>query len=319
MKLTIDEHHQHKDVYAHSLTVLQRRSTWRPAIPTRPAVGGAAARHRQAGHPAPRGRGGVSFHHHEVVGAKMVRKRLRALKYPKAMTEDIAQLCSCTCTSTATATANDRFGGAPLGDAGPLLDRLHKLVRADCTTQPAPGRAGCRRTTTTSSAGSPRSPPPKTCSACGPTWTATQSWSCSAPPPGPLVGRRGNTSGGPARSRSARPGRGRGRVAPVVGRAGRMAGPAESGSVVRHQGCARLRAGCRRSRAGGRRIPSTETSAGGSDATVTAARARCAPGDARRGCRGRPSAVRSSVMRPTLGAIVATVTSRSRRGCRRSG
>ena len=81
--------------------------------------------------------GGVSFHHHEVVGAKMVRKRLRALKYPKAMTEDIAQLVF----------LHLRFHGYGDGkwtdsavrryvaDAGPLLDRLHKLVRADCTTR----------------------------------------------------------------------------------------------------------------------------------------------------------------------------------------
>jgi poly(A) polymerase len=81
--------------------------------------------------------GGVSFHHHEVVGAKMARKRLRALKYSKHMVDDISQLVF----------LHLRFHGYGDGkwtdsavrryvtDAGPLLPRLHKLVRADCTTR----------------------------------------------------------------------------------------------------------------------------------------------------------------------------------------
>ena len=81
--------------------------------------------------------GGVSFHHHEVVGAKMTRKRMRALKYSKQMVDDVSQLVY----------LHLRFHGYGDGkwtdsavrryvtDAGPLLDRLHKLVRADCTTR----------------------------------------------------------------------------------------------------------------------------------------------------------------------------------------
>ncbi|WP_191892512.1 HDIG domain-containing metalloprotein, partial [Streptomyces griseoaurantiacus] len=81
--------------------------------------------------------GGVSFHHHEVVGAKMVRKRLRALRFSKEITEDVAKLVY----------LHLRFHGYGTGqwtdsavrryvtDAGPLLSRLHKLVRADCTTR----------------------------------------------------------------------------------------------------------------------------------------------------------------------------------------
>ncbi len=138
MKLTIDEHHQHKDVYAHSLTVLQQAIDLESGDPD-PVLRWAALLH-DIGKPATRRHedgGGVSFHHHEVVGAKMTRKRLRALKYPKAMTEDIAQLVF----------LHLRFHGYGDGkwtdsavrryvaDAGPLLDRLHKLVRADCTTR----------------------------------------------------------------------------------------------------------------------------------------------------------------------------------------
>ena len=84
MKLEIDEHHQHKDVYEHSLTVLdqaiaprRRPRTW--------CCGWAALLH-DIGKPATRRfepGGGVSFHHHEVVGAKLVRKRMRALKIPR--------------------------------------------------------------------------------------------------------------------------------------------------------------------------------------------------------------------------------------------
>ncbi|MCF8589055.1 CCA tRNA nucleotidyltransferase [Gordonia sp. HY366] len=138
MKLTIDEHHQHKDVYQHSLTVLRQAvdlETGDPDLVLRWAallhdIGKPATRRHEDG-------GGVSFHHHEVVGAKMVRKRMRALKYPKAVVEDVAQLVF----------LHLRFHGYGEGrwtdsavrryvtDAGPLLDRLHKLVRADCTTR----------------------------------------------------------------------------------------------------------------------------------------------------------------------------------------
>lgn len=138
MKLTIDEHHQHKDVYQHSLTVLQQAIDLEVGDPD--VVLRWAALLHDIGKPATRRHepnGGVSFHHHEVVGAKMVRKRLRELKYPKAMIADVGQLVF----------LHLRFHGYGEGkwtdsavrryvtDAGDLLDRLHKLVRADCTTR----------------------------------------------------------------------------------------------------------------------------------------------------------------------------------------
>jgi poly(A) polymerase len=151
MQMAIDEHHQHKDVYQHSLTVLaqaidleeprgQERSdsgeeTGGPDLVLRWAallhdIGKPGTRRHEAD-------GGVSFHHHEVVGAKMTRKRMRALKYSKQMVDDVSQLVY----------LHLRFHGYGDGkwtdsavrryvtDAGPLLDRLHKLVRADCTTR----------------------------------------------------------------------------------------------------------------------------------------------------------------------------------------
>ncbi len=137
MRMAIDEHHQHKDVYQHSLTVLQQAIAMEdgPDLVLR-----WAALLHDIGKPETRRHepdGGVSFHHHEVVGAKMTRKRMRALKYSKQMVDDVSQLVY----------LHLRFHGYGNGqwtdsavrryvtDAGPLLPRLHKLVRADCTTR----------------------------------------------------------------------------------------------------------------------------------------------------------------------------------------
>ena len=151
MQMAIDEHHQHKDVYQHSLKVLrqaialegsggQERSDSGEASGGQDLVLRWAALLHDIGKPATRRHesdGGVSFHHHEVVGAKMVRKRMRALKYSKQMVDDVSQLVF----------LHLRFHGYGDGkwtdsavrryvaDAGPLLPRLHKLVRADCTTR----------------------------------------------------------------------------------------------------------------------------------------------------------------------------------------
>ncbi|HWR49286.1 MAG TPA: CCA tRNA nucleotidyltransferase [Pseudonocardiaceae bacterium] len=138
MRLEIDEHHQHKDVYTHSLTVLEQAIVLEDGAPD--LVLRLAALLHDIGKPATRRHepgGRVSFHHHEVVGAKMVRKRLRALRYPTRVVEDVAALVF----------LHLRFHGYGGGewtdsavrryvtDAGDLLPRLHKLVRADCTTR----------------------------------------------------------------------------------------------------------------------------------------------------------------------------------------
>ncbi len=138
MRMAIDEHHQHKDVYQHSLTVLRQAIGLEDEGPD--LVLRWAALLHDIGKPATRRHepdGGVSFHHHEVVGAKMVRRRMRALKYSKQMVDDVSQLVY----------LHLRFHGYGDGkwtdsavrryvtDAGPLLSRLHKLVRADCTTR----------------------------------------------------------------------------------------------------------------------------------------------------------------------------------------
>ncbi|MFC4693900.1 CCA tRNA nucleotidyltransferase [Geodermatophilus arenarius] len=143
LRMEIDEHHQHKDVYSHSLTVLDRAIALEKADPDAGSpdlVLRLAALLHDVGKPATRRhepRGRVSFHHHEVVGAKLVRKRLTALRYPKDVVEAVARLTF----------LHLRFHGYGRGewtdsavrryvtDAGDLLSRLHKLVRSDCTTR----------------------------------------------------------------------------------------------------------------------------------------------------------------------------------------
>jgi poly(A) polymerase len=143
LRMEIDEHHQHKDVYTHSLTVLDQTIALEKADPEAESpdlVLRLAALLHDIGKPATRRhepRGRVSFHHHEVVGAKLVRKRLTALRYSKEIVEAVSRLTF----------LHLRFHGYGSGewtdsavrryvtDAGDLLPRLHKLVRSDSTTR----------------------------------------------------------------------------------------------------------------------------------------------------------------------------------------
>ena len=141
--MEIDEHHRHKDVYEHSLTVMSQaidlESTHEPTSGPDLVLRLAALLHDIG---TPRTRrftpdGGVSFHHHEVVGAKMTRKRMQALRFPNDTIDDVSKLVE----------LHLRFHGYSGGewtdsavrryvrDAGDLLPRLHKLTRADSTTR----------------------------------------------------------------------------------------------------------------------------------------------------------------------------------------
>ncbi|MCX5247394.1 CCA tRNA nucleotidyltransferase [Streptomyces sp. NBC_00201] len=138
LRLERDEHHRHKDVYEHSLIVLEQ------AIELEKDGADLTLRLAALLHDIgkPRTRrfeqdGRVSFHHHEVVGAKMTKKRMTALKYSNELVKDVSRLVE----------LHLRFHGYGTGewtdsavrryvrDAGPLLDRLHKLTRSDCTTR----------------------------------------------------------------------------------------------------------------------------------------------------------------------------------------
>jgi poly(A) polymerase len=139
LKLEIDEHAQHKDVYEHTLIVVA--NAVRLEGPEGPDfVLRMAALMHDVGKPAtkavsPDGR--VSFHHHEVVGARMTKQRMKAMRYPKDVIADVVELVA----------LHLRFYGYGRGewtdsavrryvtDAGPLLSRLHKLTRSDVTTR----------------------------------------------------------------------------------------------------------------------------------------------------------------------------------------
>ncbi len=141
LRMEADEHHRHKDVYQHSLTVL------RQAIALEPRYGleddltvRLAALLHDVGKPRTRSLlpdGRVAFHMHDVIGAKMTSRRLAALRFPNEVVRDVSRLVE----------LHLRFHGYGEGewtdaavrryvrDAGPLLSRLHVLTRADCTTR----------------------------------------------------------------------------------------------------------------------------------------------------------------------------------------
>jgi len=146
LKLERDEHHRHKDVYEHTLTVVEQaidlepRLTERAGIPAPDFVARFAALMHDVGKPKTRrfqDDGSVTFHHHDVVGAKLTRKRMRALKFSNDQIEAVSALVE----------LHLRFHGYGSGewtdsavrryvrDAGDQLERLHVLTRADCTTR----------------------------------------------------------------------------------------------------------------------------------------------------------------------------------------
>jgi poly(A) polymerase len=138
LRLEQDPVHHHKDVYLHTLAVVDKLIASDPD-PAHPDVDlRLAGLLHDIGKPATRrfDAGKVSFHHHEVVGARMAERRLRELRFPSEAVENVSQLVE----------MHLRFHTFRMGwsdsavrryvrDAGPHLDRLNRLVRADCTTR----------------------------------------------------------------------------------------------------------------------------------------------------------------------------------------
>lgn len=143
LKLQIDEHFHHKDVYEHSLTVLDQaidlEQSRHPGEEPDLILRLAALLH-DIGKPATKrteGDGVVTFHHHDIVGAKFAKRRLKELRYDNETVTAVSRLIE----------LHLRFFGYTEGawsdsavrryvrDAGPLLERLHILTRADVTTR----------------------------------------------------------------------------------------------------------------------------------------------------------------------------------------
>jgi poly(A) polymerase len=142
LRLELDEHHRHKDVYEHSLTVLEQAIDLEPRLGVEQPdfITRFAALIHDIGKPKTRkfeGAGKVTFHHHDVVGAKLAKKRMKALRFSNEQIDQVGKLVE----------LHLRFHGYGTGewtdsavrryvrDAGDLLSRLHVLTRADCTTR----------------------------------------------------------------------------------------------------------------------------------------------------------------------------------------
>ncbi|TDE99152.1 CCA tRNA nucleotidyltransferase [Occultella glacieicola] len=144
MQLTIDEHHRHKDVYEHTLTVLDQAIDLETGtdgpVPGPDLILRLAALLHDVGKPATRRLepgGGVSFHHHEIVGAKMATRRLRELRFDKATIKAVSHLVALHLRfhGYGEAAWTDSAVRRYVTDAGDQLERLHRLTRADCTTR----------------------------------------------------------------------------------------------------------------------------------------------------------------------------------------
>jgi poly(A) polymerase len=142
LRLEIDEHHHHKDVYEHSITVLEQAISHEDRLGGPNLIIRLAALLHDIGKPKTRNLipgGGVSFHHHEIVGARLTKSRLKALRFDGDTIEKVETLVA----------LHLRFHGYGDGewtdsavrryvrDAGDLLVHLHVLTRADCTTRNA--------------------------------------------------------------------------------------------------------------------------------------------------------------------------------------
>lgn len=130
LRLEQDPIHRHKDVLAHSIAVTQKVS---PKLRLR-----LAALFHDVGKPATRAyeNGKVTFHHHEIVGARMTERRLRELRYPSSLIEDVRQLVFLHLRFHTYAMGwTDRAVRRYVRDAGDLLEDLNELVRCDCTTR----------------------------------------------------------------------------------------------------------------------------------------------------------------------------------------
>lgn len=144
LRLEVDEHHRHKDVYEHSLTVLEQAAALETGpdgpVPAPDFVLRFAALMHDVGKPATRRfepSGAVSFRHHEVVGAKLTAKRMRALRFDNDTVKQVSRLVELHMRFYGYGEAGwtDSAVRRYVRDAGDGLERLHRLTRADVTSR----------------------------------------------------------------------------------------------------------------------------------------------------------------------------------------
>jgi poly(A) polymerase len=130
LRLEQDPVHKHKDVLHHTMAVIEKCDPHDLTLRL-------AAMLHDVGKPRTREitPEGVTFHHHEVVGARMARARLQALRFPSSVVEDVERLVELHLRFHGYTEWSDSAVRRYVRDAGPLLDRLNQLTRADCTTQ----------------------------------------------------------------------------------------------------------------------------------------------------------------------------------------
>ncbi|MFN8196570.1 MAG: CCA tRNA nucleotidyltransferase [Nocardioidaceae bacterium] len=196
LALERDEHHRHKDVYEHTLTVLEQTIALEPRLPGGgpDLVARLAALLHDIGKPRTRrfvGDGTVTFHHHDVVGAKLTRKRLKALRFSNDDVDAVSRLVE----------LHLRFHGYGTGewtdsavrryvrDAGDELERLHVLTRADCTTRNKRKADRLRRTYDHLEERIARLSEEEELAAIRPDLDGAQIMTILGIPPGPRVGR----------------------------------------------------------------------------------------------------------------------------------
>jgi poly(A) polymerase len=193
LALERDEHHRHKDVYEHTLTVLEQSIDLEDRLGGPDFVSRFAALMHDIGKPRTRRflpDGTVTFHHHDVVGAKLARKRMQALRFPGDDTDAVSKLVE----------LHLRFHGYGSGqwtdsavrryvrDAGDELDRLHVLTRADCTTRNQRKAERLRRTYDELEARIERLSAEEELAAIRPDLDGTQIMEILGIPPGPKIG-----------------------------------------------------------------------------------------------------------------------------------
>ena len=187
LRLEIDEHAHHKDVYEHSLTALDRAIELERHAGTRPTsccASRCCCTTSASRRPARIEPGGVvTFHHHDVLGAKLAAKRLRELRFDNDTVKAVAELIRLHLRFFGYAERRvDGFGRAPLraGRRRPARVAAHPVARRRDHPQPAQGRRARSSPTTTSRSGSRRSPRRRSSPPSAPTSTASRSWRSSA-------------------------------------------------------------------------------------------------------------------------------------------